>query len=391
MSRQNASSHPLIQPEWVRIPVVKVLPHRPVAPFRPSVLARRRGGVDAEQEVDIRVGRHRGELLARRPPVPRVRVAPPEHRLHALDRRQPAVVAQDGPQLGVHPSLDHVVGRRQRARLGQGGVEAGEQRPRRDEGGQRRARPPQPLMGVDPPAVHDRPVLEEVGPEPAPVEVPLDPELGLVQRLDAHEVARDGVELPARLELRAGRRVALDLREGVEGASLDPGARPGLARGLGEPAPAVGDDHVGRRDRGHEGRPRPRVLRPGHVPGDHPLAAAAYEHHEVARDPDPVDIQHAVELAVGDGHRPDLPELGRPAPEGAPAARHHGLRVLREEPPEELPEPRRRVVVPHRRRRAAGGAPPPLGARGRPAVALGPTTAVGTINGLHGHLFRKGF
>ena len=109
--------------------MVEVLPHGPVAPLRPSVLARRRGGVDAEQEVDVRVGRHRGELLARRPRVPRVRVAPPEHRLHALDRRQPPVVAQDGPQLRVHPSLDHVVGRRQRAGLGQGGVEVGEHVP----------------------------------------------------------------------------------------------------------------------------------------------------------------------------------------------------------------------------------------------------------------------
>ena len=36
-----------------------------------------------------------------------------------------------GPRLRVHPSLDHVVGRRQRAGLGQGGVEVGEQRPRR--------------------------------------------------------------------------------------------------------------------------------------------------------------------------------------------------------------------------------------------------------------------
>ena len=159
VSRQNIRFHPLIQPERVRVPVVEVLPHGPVAPLRPSVLARRRGGVDAEQEVDVRVGRHRGELLARRPRVPRVRVAPPEHRLHALDRRQPPVVAQDGPQLRVHPSLDHVVGRRQRAGLGQGGVEVGEQRPRRHQRRQRRARPPQPLVGVDPPAVHDGPVL----------------------------------------------------------------------------------------------------------------------------------------------------------------------------------------------------------------------------------------
>lgn len=72
-------------------------PTRPCRPIPALRLARRRGGVDAGQEVDVRVGRHRGELLARRPRVPRVRVAPPEHRLHALDRRQPPVVAQDGP------------------------------------------------------------------------------------------------------------------------------------------------------------------------------------------------------------------------------------------------------------------------------------------------------
>ena len=117
-----------------------------------------------------------------RPRVPRMSVAPPEHRLNALDGRQPPVVAQDGPQLRVHPSLDHVVGRRQRAGLGQGGVEVGEQRPRRHQRRQRRARPPQPLVGVDPPAVHHGPVLQEVGPEPAPVEVALDPELRPVQR-----------------------------------------------------------------------------------------------------------------------------------------------------------------------------------------------------------------
>lgn len=45
------------------------------------------------------------------------------------------------------------------------------------------------------------------------------------------------------------------------------------------------------------------------------------------------------------------------------AARHHGLRVLREEPPEELLEPRRGVVVPQRRRGAAGRVPPALGPR----------------------------
>lgn len=45
------------------------------------------------------------------------------HQNTAFTHSQPPVVAQDGPQLRVHPSLYHVVGRRQRAGLGQGGVE----------------------------------------------------------------------------------------------------------------------------------------------------------------------------------------------------------------------------------------------------------------------------
>ena len=108
------------------------------------------------------------------------------------------------------------------------------------------------------------------------------------------------------------------------------------------------------------------------------------------RNPDPVDVEHAIELDVGDGRRPDLPELGRPAPKGPPTARHRRLGVLGAKPPEELVQPCRRVVVPQRRRRAAGRSPPPLGSRGSPAVALGLTAAVGAINGLHGYLFRKG-
>ena len=75
---------------------------------------------------------------------------------------------------------------------------------------------------------------------------------------------------------RPASRVPVRLGESTPKAALDHGLRPGLAHGLGEPAPAVGD-----------------------------------------------------------GRGPDLPKLGRPAPEGPPAA-------------------------------------------------------VGAIDGLHGHLFRKG-
>lgn len=37
-----------------------------------------------------------------------------------------------------------------------------------------------------------------------------------------------------------------------------------------------------------------------------------------SRGPDSVDVERTVQLAVGDGHGPDLPELGHPAPEGSP-------------------------------------------------------------------------
>ena len=80
--------------------MVEVLPHGPVAPLRSSVFAVGRGGVDAEQEVDVRVSQHRGGLLARRPRVPRVRVVDWQHlfgrfregrpRLPELDRRHVA-------------------------------------------------------------------------------------------------------------------------------------------------------------------------------------------------------------------------------------------------------------------------------------------------------------
>ena len=112
-----------------------------------------------------------------------MRVAPPEHGLHALQGREPPVVAENSPELGVDASLYPIVGRRERAGLREPGIEVGEERPRRDQRGQRPPRLPEPLVGVDPPPVDERGVLEEVGPEAAPVEVALAPQLRLVQRL----------------------------------------------------------------------------------------------------------------------------------------------------------------------------------------------------------------
>lgn len=140
MSRQSVNIHPLIQPEQVRIPAGQVLSHNPV-PF--CVVAHRRRRVDAEQEVDVRINRHRGELPAHRS---RVRVATPEYRLYVFSQRQHAVIAQDGPQLRVLPSI--TISQQPRARLGQPGAEVGEQHPCRHQGRQQQAYPSRSLEGA---------------------------------------------------------------------------------------------------------------------------------------------------------------------------------------------------------------------------------------------------
>ena len=83
---------------------------------------------------------------------------------------------------------------------------------------------------------------------------------------DAQERLGEPVELPARLRPRPRRGVAPHLREGVEDAPLAPRPGPRLPEGLGEAVPAVGDDHLGRRDARHQRRPRPAVLGAAQVP-----------------------------------------------------------------------------------------------------------------------------
>ena len=339
---------------------MELFPDGPVAPFRPSVALLRRRRVGLVEQVYVGVPRHGRQPLPGGPRVAGMRVAPPEHRLHALQGRQPSVVAENRPELRVRAAFNPVVGRRERAGLRELGVEVGEERPRRDQRGQQPPRLPEPLVGVDPPSVDERGVLEEVGPEAAPVEVALAPQLRLVQRLDVHEVECDPVQLPARLELRPRRRAPFDLGVSVEQASLHLGPGPGRAHGLGEAAAAVGDHDVGRRYRLHERRPRPRALGFRHVPRDDALVAAADQHDQALGQPDPVDEQDAMDLPVGHGHGPDLPKLRGPPPEGPAGARHLELRALRQQQRQELLEARGRVVVAHRGRRAARDAPPPL-------------------------------
>lgn len=246
-------------------------------------------------------------------------------------------------------------------------------------------------MGEHAPAVDHRRVLEEVGPEAAPLQVALDPQLGLAGRPDVQEVPREPVELDPGLEPGARGGVAPDLAERVEDAPMDPRPRPAAPHRAGEARPAVGGDDVRRGDRVHQRRPRPRRLRARHVPGDDALVAAAYEHDEVALEPDPVDVEHAVPLAVRDGYGPQLPEPGRPAPERPPLPGHVALGALGHEPAEELSQ-RGGVAVPaDRGRRPAAGAAPPLPARRRLPVPLHLRPAGRALHGLHGGPPADGF
>lgn len=369
--------------------MVELLPHGPVAPLRAAVGPLRGGRVRAVEEVDVLVRGHGGQLLRRGAGVPGVHVAPPEHRLDPAHERHAAVVPEHVAQAGVQ-ALRRVVRARQRARLGQLRVQVGEQRALRDEPRQGGPGPPQPLVREHAPAVDDGGVLEEVRPEPAPLQVALDPQLGLVEGPDVQQVPGEPVELDPGLEPGARGRVPPDLAERVEHAPLDPRPRPAAPHGAGEARPAVGDDDVRRGDRVHQRRPRPRGLRARHVPGDDALVAAADEHDEVAREPDPVHVEHAVPLAVRDGHRPELPEPGRPAPEGPPLPGHLQLGALGHEPAEELAQGGGAIAA-DRRRRPAGGAAPPLPSRRRLPVPLHLRPAGRALHGLHGGPPADGF
>ena len=101
VSLRNMCSLLSIEPkrEWVF--AVKLFPNGPIAPFRPPVVVLPGCRIDVVEQVDVGVPRHGRQLLLGGPRVPGVRMAPPEHRLHALDRRQPPVVAQDGVSVNI--------------------------------------------------------------------------------------------------------------------------------------------------------------------------------------------------------------------------------------------------------------------------------------------------
>ena len=112
----------LIQPEREGVLAVEFFPDGPVAPFRPPVVVLPGCRIDVVEQVDVGVPRHGRQLLPGGPRIPGVRMAPPEHRFHALQGREPPMVSKDGPELGVDASLYPIVGRRERAGLREPGV-----------------------------------------------------------------------------------------------------------------------------------------------------------------------------------------------------------------------------------------------------------------------------
>ena len=311
---------------------MELRPRQPVPPFDGVHAGDGVSRVELPQQVDVVVGRHARQDLGGRLGRLGVRVAPPVDGLDAAVGAQATVVAQDGPQLGVDPSLYHVVRRRQRPLCGQLGVEVGEQRALVEQPDQRAPRLPEAPVGVLPAPVDQRPLVEEVGPEPAPAHEPLRPQVGLVERPYAEQVLRQAVQLDASLEPRPARRAPLDLAERMEGAPLHPRRGPfGRRRGR-EARSAVGHHHLGRGDRPQQGPPRQRAFRAGQVPGQDVLLGARDKHAEATVQVYAVDEDHAVHLVHDVGHRPYRPEpCSRPA-EAAALARHVELAALAEEP-----------------------------------------------------------
>ena len=366
--------------------MVKLLPDETLAPSlrRPQAL-----GSDAEpvaQDVDVVVGGHLAQGVRHRLRALHMHVAPPEDRLDPLCLREATVDAQRRPQLRVHAALDSVVRGRKRALRGQHGVEVGEQRPRVGQPHQPRPRPAKALVRVDGPPVHDASLLEEVRPEAAPLHEALEPPFRLRGGVYAEQLPRQAVQLDARLQLRPCRCLTLDLAKRVENTPLHLRRRPFGRNRRREPAAPIGHDHLRRRDARQERPPRRRGLGPRQMPGQHELVAAGYQHHAVARDPYPVDVDDAVDLVDDLGHRPYRPEPRAPPPEGAAPPGHVGLRGLGEQPPHEGGEVPRGGVYGMGRARPARTAAPTLRAGPGLAVALHGRSAGRARHVVHGNL-----
>lgn len=315
-----------------------------------------------------------------------MQVAPPEDGFRPFERAWPPMVPQNGPQLGVDGALDPVVHRRHRAFGRQARAKVREQDAFVHQARQPRPRLADSPMRVDPASVDDRRLPEEVRPELAPLHVPFDPPIGLMEGLDMQQFLRQRVQLLPRLQLRPRCRLPPYLAKRVESAPLNLSLRPLLRRRRGEPGAAVRDHRVRRRDARERRSPSRGRLGAGEVPRQDVRLRARDEDDQVAGDPDAVDEHHAMNLVDDLGHGPDPPEPRRLAPGGPALTRHIELGVLRQQPSDEGSEVPGGGVVGVGRARPARTAAPALRAGSRAPVSLHFASASRAFLVIHGDL-----
>ena len=311
-------------------------------------------------------------------------VAPPEDRLEPALDREPPVVAQHRPELRVGPSLDAVVGRGNRSRAREGGVQIGEGRAGVDESDQRATGLHEPLVGGPRLAVLVHGGLrQERVPALRPRQKRLHPAVSLLERRDREQRLGQPVELDARRRLWPCRGAAPHLRKGVEHAPLAPRPRPGPPQGLGEAVPTVRDDDLWGSNARHQRRPGTAVLGSAQVPAEGMPLVGGDEHDGLPVEMYAVDKDNpACRLDLG-RHRPYLPEPRRLPAKRPASAGHVRLTRAGEKPGEKGGELLGGAVDPAGRARIAGGAPPPRPARARLAVPRHPPAADRAIRSPH--------
>ena len=336
--------------------------------------------MSASVGISRRVSRHRSRMLD-------VQVAPPEDRLDPLELREPPMEAQHRSKLRVHASLDPVVRGRKRPFGRERGVQVREQGAGVGEPHQPRPRAPQPLVRVNRAPVDHAALLQEIGPEAAPLPEALEPPFGLREGLYMQQLLGQAVQLDARLQLRPRRGLPLDLAERVEHASLHLRGGPLRRDGGREAAAAVGHHHLRRGHARQKRPPRRGGLGAREVPRQqHELVAAGYQHHAVARHPYAVDVDDAAGLVYGLRHRPYRPEPRAPAPERAALPGHIDLGFLGKQPADEGGQVARRGVDGMGRAGPAADAAPTLRAGLGLSVALHGRPAGRACHIIHGNL-----
>lgn len=189
--------------------VAQFLPNKPLAPLLGLLEAIGLDAVAVPEQVDVDVGGHLAQGVSHRLRALDAQIAPPEDRLDPLELREPPMEAQHRSKLRVHASLDPVVRGRKRPFGRERGVQVREQGAGVGEPHQARPRAPQPLVRVDRAPVDHAALLQEIGPEAAPLPEALGPPFGLREGLYMQQLLGRAVQLDARLQLRPRRGLFL--------------------------------------------------------------------------------------------------------------------------------------------------------------------------------------